>query len=161
LRGRRWATDQLNHAYAVLLSSQFQGFCRDLHSECVDCLVRAVLPVALQEVIRAELLLDRALDRGNPNAGNLGSDFNRLGVKFWHEVKREGALNRRRESRLEALAAWRNAIAHQDFDPTKLEPERLDLRTIRSWWSSCGALAGSFDVVMKGDLRSATGSEPW
>ncbi len=41
-RGRRWATEQVNHAYAVLLSSQFQAFCRDLHSECIDGLVGAV-----------------------------------------------------------------------------------------------------------------------
>ena len=34
--GRRYATQQINHAYAVLLSSQFQGFCRDLHTESVD-----------------------------------------------------------------------------------------------------------------------------
>ena len=32
-RGRRYTTDQINQAYAVLLASQFQGFCRDLHSE--------------------------------------------------------------------------------------------------------------------------------
>ena len=25
-----------HHAYAMLISSQFQGFCRDFHSECVD-----------------------------------------------------------------------------------------------------------------------------
>ena len=31
--GRRWITDQLDRAYLVALSSQFQGFCRDLHSE--------------------------------------------------------------------------------------------------------------------------------
>jgi hypothetical protein len=35
-RGRRYATQQINYAYAALLSSQFQGFCRDLHSECID-----------------------------------------------------------------------------------------------------------------------------
>ena len=35
-RGRRYATQQINRAYAVLLASEFQGFCRDLHSECVD-----------------------------------------------------------------------------------------------------------------------------
>ena len=34
-RGRRYLTQQLNQAYAVLLSSQFQGFCLDLHEECV------------------------------------------------------------------------------------------------------------------------------
>ena len=38
-RGRRYATQQINQAYAVLLSSQFQGFCRNLHEECADYLV--------------------------------------------------------------------------------------------------------------------------
>lgn len=34
--GRRYATQQSNQAYAMLLASQFQGFCRDLHTESVD-----------------------------------------------------------------------------------------------------------------------------
>ena len=38
-RGRRYTTDQINQAYAVLLASQFQGFCRDLHSESAEYLV--------------------------------------------------------------------------------------------------------------------------
>src|SRR5712692_5986443 len=85
-RGRRYATEQINHAYAVLLASQFQGFCRDLHSESVDCLVRIVAPAVLQSVLRAEYLLNRSLDRGNANPGTIGSDFNRLGVEFWRQV---------------------------------------------------------------------------
>lgn len=40
--GRRYATQQINQAYAVLLSSQFQGYCRDLHSECVDYLIQVI-----------------------------------------------------------------------------------------------------------------------
>src|ERR1051326_7716073 len=43
-RGRRYATQQINHAYTVLLSSQFQGFCRDLHTECIDAVVRVSPP---------------------------------------------------------------------------------------------------------------------
>src|ERR1700682_173538 len=49
-RGRRHATEQVNHAYAVLLSSQFQGFCRDLHSECARHIVQQV-PVALRNLL--------------------------------------------------------------------------------------------------------------
>ena len=45
-RGRRFATEQINHAYAVLLASQFQGFARDLHSECADRLAKAIAPTA-------------------------------------------------------------------------------------------------------------------
>lgn len=40
-RGRRYATQQINQAYVVLLSSRFQAFCRDLHSETVAELIRA------------------------------------------------------------------------------------------------------------------------
>ena len=35
-RGRRFTTEQINHLYAVVLSGEFQGFCRDLHDECSD-----------------------------------------------------------------------------------------------------------------------------
>ena len=37
-RGRRYATRQINHAYAALLSSHFQGFCRDLDGTMYDYL---------------------------------------------------------------------------------------------------------------------------
>jgi len=70
-RGRRYATEQLNHAYAVLLASQFQGFCRDLHSECVDELARAVAPATFQSILRAEFLFNRSLDRGNASPGTI------------------------------------------------------------------------------------------
>jgi len=39
---RRYATEQVNNASAVLLSSQFQKFCRDLHSEAADHIARIV-----------------------------------------------------------------------------------------------------------------------
>ena len=84
-RGRRYATQQINYAYAAILSSQFQAFCRDLHSESVDYLV-TVVPAALEDALKVEFLLNRTLDRGNPHPGGIGSDFNRLGVDFWPEV---------------------------------------------------------------------------
>jgi hypothetical protein len=68
-RGRRYATDQINQAYAVLLASQFQAFCRDLHSESVACLVDCVQPSSMKPIVRAELTRDRKLDRGNANPG--------------------------------------------------------------------------------------------
>src|SRR6185437_9102799 len=84
-RGRRYATLQINHAYTVLLSSQFQAFCRDLHSESIDYLV-TIVPVPFQATLRVEFLLNRTLDKGNPHPGGIGSDFNRLGVDFWPAV---------------------------------------------------------------------------
>lgn len=83
-RGRRYATEQVNHAYAVLLSSQFQGFCRDLHSECVQHIVQRV-PAPLQNVVRGEFVRDRKLDRGNPipatSVRTLGGSASRSGTR--------------------------------------------------------------------------------
>jgi hypothetical protein len=81
-RGRRSATQQINYASAVLLSSRFQAFCRDLHTESVDGLVAAFLPVIFRTTLRDEFLHNQKLDRGNPNPGHLGADFNRLGLDF-------------------------------------------------------------------------------
>src|SRR5438874_3427598 len=59
-------------SYAVLLSSEFQGFCRDLHNEGADRLVDAINPALLRRVLRSQCSYGRQLDTGNPNAGNLG-----------------------------------------------------------------------------------------
>src|SRR5437588_3715359 len=82
--GRRYATQQINRAYAVLLASQFQGFCRDLHTEAVDLLVLVIPPVGFRVAMREELLGNRQLDRGNAHQGSIGGDFGRLGIPgFW------------------------------------------------------------------------------
>src|SRR5579875_2854608 len=84
----------INYSYAALLSSHFQGFCRDLHSECIDLII-AIVPVQLEGLLRTEFAWNRSLDRGNPHPGAIGSDFNRLGVKFWAEVYAVDARNER------------------------------------------------------------------
>ena len=160
-RGRRYATQQINHAYAVLLSSQFQGFCRDLHSECVDHLARSVTPPAMEAILKIEFHQNRKLDRGNPNAGNIGGDFNRLGLAFWDDVRTRDPRNNDRRVRLELLNSWRNAIAHQDFDPVKLGGTTLRLQTVRTWRQATNNLAVSFDAVMRTYLNTITGTPPW
>src|SRR5262245_38651288 len=153
--GRRYATQQINQAYAVLLSSQFQGFCRDLHRECIDHLVRVVIPIPLASLFRPGLARDRKLDRGNPNPGNIGSDFNRFGIDFWAEVSAADPRAGQRRSLLTELNEWRNAIAHQDFDPSKLGgTTTLRLSQVRNWRAACQGLAVSFDSVMRVQLST-------
>jgi hypothetical protein len=161
-RGRRYATQQINQAYAVLLSSQFQGFCRDLHSECVDHLVRSVTPQAFRTALRQLLTQDRRLDRGNPNPGNIGADFGRLGIQFWPEVRALDNRNQARQALLERLNQWRNAIAHQDFDPADLGGRTtLTLAQVRQWRRACVALAPAFDEAMRTHIQALTGTDPW
>jgi hypothetical protein len=160
-RGRRYATQQVNRAYAVLLSAEFQGFCRDLHSECADYIVAAA-PVHTQPVIQFQFVWSRSLDRGNPTAGSIGSDFGRLGLAFWNEVYGVHALNERRREILDELIRWRNAIAHQDFDPALFGPDPvLHLPDVRAWRSALNFLAQSFDRVMRVHLTVLLGAAPW
>lgn len=158
-RGRRYATQQINYAYAALLSSQFQGFCRDLHSECIDHLVGAV-PATFQTFLRVEFLWNRALDKGNPHPGGIGSDFNRLGIQFWPSVDGLDARNVRRRELLQELIDWRNAIAHQDFTEVGGDP-RLRLGRVREWRRALGALAADFDRAMQIYLGGHLSKPPW
>lgn len=160
-RGRRYATQQINRSYAVLLASQFQGFCRDLHSECVDHLTNALTPAALRPIVRAEFTLNRQLDSKNAQPASIGSDFGRLGVDFWVRVEAHHAANPSRKATLDRLNAWRNAIVHQNFDPAKLGGTTLRLKTVQRWRRHCGYLARSFDEVMRSHIRSMIGSAPW
>src|SRR5205823_5921323 len=74
-RGRRYAMQQINHAYVVLLAAHFQGFCRDLHSECVDHILDVCAPPGpLRPLLRAEMTRGRQLDRGNAQPSSLGAD---------------------------------------------------------------------------------------
>jgi hypothetical protein len=161
--GAREATQQINQAYAVLLSGQFQGFCRDLHSECADHLVTPVTDPDLREMLRRNLVFGRKIDRGNPNPGNLGSDFNRFMLAFWSLVDAHRTQNPARQSALEELNAWRNAIAHQDFTAAMLKAGRLNLTLaqVQAWRKACDGLARSFEDVLGGHLQRLTGIVPW
>lgn len=74
-----------------------------------------LVPAQLRGLLRQELFWNRSLDKGNPNPGNIGSDFNRLGMKIWTEVYALDAKNERRRALLQELVDWRNMIAHQDL----------------------------------------------
>jgi hypothetical protein len=160
-RGRRYATQQINHAYAVLLSSQFQGFCRDLHSECANYFVQNVPAGPLRAALYNVLVQSRTLDRGNPNAGNIGADYNRFGLPFWDAVKSFDIRSASRQNSLKNLNDWRNAIAHQDFDPQILGVGALRVQRVRHLRRVCERLADCFDEVIRAHLLSINGVSPW
>lgn len=160
--GRRYVTQQINQAFVMLLSSQFQAFCRDLHSECVDALVSNISPTGLQSVVQAEFLKGRKLDTGNPNEGNLGNDFNPLGLKLMDRIEAHDPENRKRRKRLKKMNAWRNAIGHQDFENDELDGKTsISLKLVKEWRTACNGLAVSLDEVMKAHLTTMLGTSPW
>lgn len=105
----------------MLLSSHFQRFCRNLHSEAVDAIVAH-------------------------------ADWARVGA---YDVRSAA-----RQMRLEEMNAWRNAIAHQDWEKVGGNPTlRLDL--VRSWRSACNGLSWSFDAAVRERLIDVVGEAPW
>lgn len=102
----------------------------------------------------------RKLDRGNPNPGNLGSDFSAIGMQFWHEVRLVDARADARKISLEEMNLWRNAIAHQDWKDVGGNPT-LWLGSVRRWRSACDGLAKSFNRAVFEHLRMMVGQAPW
>lgn len=163
--GRRYATQQINQAYVVMISSQFQRFCRDLHSEAADHLTYDPNPNPRYFLLRMRLTEGRKLDSQNPNPGNLGSDFGRFEFAggFWGEVRSADPDRMRRlQSELELLNVWRNAIAHQDFTAPQLQGRTtVRLGDARRWRTTCQALALCFDQVVNQRLTAILGVVPW
>ncbi|VTU00496.1 Uncharacterized protein OS=Mycobacterium abscessus subsp. bolletii 50594 GN=MASS_1p0056 PE=4 SV=1 [Gemmataceae bacterium] len=159
--GRREATRQLNHGYTMLLAAEFQGFCRELHTEAIQHFV-ATLPATQQNIVSEEFTFNRQLDKGNATPASIGSDFGRLGLKWWAALDKldPAAANLRRQ--LESLNNWRNAIAHNNFDPLVLGGTmRLRLAMVQEWRWVCNRFARLFDELMVAHLVTVTGRRPW
>jgi hypothetical protein len=149
-------------SFAVLLCSEFQGFCRDLHDESANKFVAAVVPAPLKDVLRSQCVYGRKLVTGNPNSGNLGADFNRFGFDLWAAVLAIDPGHAARRHRLALLNAWRNAIAHHNYDPAELGgTTTLTIAAVRDWRTDCNAFATTFDAVLRNHLQAVTGVFPW
>lgn len=100
--------------YIVLLSAHFQGFCRDLYTECAQ-IVAATLPFPLQVVAQTQFTASLALDRGNPNRDSIQRDFDRFGTPLNLDAADPANYARLRD--LGRLNFWRNVVAHHNVVP--------------------------------------------
>ncbi|MCC6334315.1 MAG: hypothetical protein IT380_10050 [Myxococcales bacterium] len=166
-RGRRYLTEQLNHAYLVALAAQFQKFCRDLHTEATNHLMNTIGNQDVRQVFLSIMTQGRKLDSGNANSPNITSDYKRLGiVKVFDELKQLNALNEARKKRLDQLVTWRNAIGHQDFVFTPdelgmLENTKPNLAWVRRWRRILNELAKGLDEVLAAHIGRVVGTRPW
>jgi hypothetical protein len=164
--GRRYATAQLNRASVIAVASQFQGFCRDLHTEVSDFVASQVTPPALQTVVFGALTQGRRLDRGNANLESISADFGRFGIEIWDAVRTRHRRNVGRRTRLEQLNIWRNAIAHDDLTFSQQQEQIIGgtkpiLKFVRVWRNACGRLAVELDDTIADHLLTMVGARPW
>lgn len=149
--GRRFLTQQLNHAYTMLLAARFQGFARALQAQTAEAIALGAHNATYTELLRENLTSNRALERHNAQPNSIAEDFARFGLDIWTEADKERNGNDERRKKLSALIAWRNAIAHDDIDAKRakgaLEPATISLGTCRNWRSALNILATSLDKV--------------
>jgi hypothetical protein len=141
--------------YVLLLSAHFQGFCRDLYTECARMIVLRVR-ASLRPLILAQCTANRRLDHGNPNLQNLKQDFQRFGITL--NLPLIDPANTARLLDLGTLNRWRNVAAHHGSVPPGAP---LSLAALRAWRNSCDGLATSLDGIMYNELRRILRRAPW
>ncbi len=119
----------------MLLSAHFQGFCRDLYTECTMILSGRIKNPSIKVLFQEQFTANRKLDQGNPNLENIRKDFERFG--FTLDLPGTDPSNPARITHLGKLNKLRNVAAHHGHVPAGGIP---DLPTIRSWRISCEGL---------------------
>ncbi len=71
--------DESLRGFVLHLSAHFQGFCRDLYTECSQIWIAAI-PIGLKATAQAQFSAQLALEKGNPTYDNIKRDFNRFGL---------------------------------------------------------------------------------
>lgn len=148
--------DETLRGFVMHLSAHFQGFCRDLYTECSQiCIAR--MPAGLQAAAQAQFAAKLSLKNGNPNHANIKDDFGRFGF-----VLNLHATNAQHVTDLGHLSEWRNKAAHQGTSPLGGGvPISLTLPVVQGWKASCDGLAAKLDGIMQQALLQMIGVAPW
>ncbi|HEY1786186.1 MAG TPA: hypothetical protein VGG30_11575, partial [Pirellulales bacterium] len=145
--------------YVMLVSGHFQGFCRDLYTECAQ-LCAAAVPATMRTTIQAQFAAGLELNQRNPTRENIRDDFERFG--FHLDLGAAAPGNPQNLIHLQHLNYWRNHAAHQKATPPPAAvPAVLTLADIQAWRASCDGLAISLDDIMERELTAILGVAPW
>ncbi len=151
--------DEVLRGFVLHLSAHFQGFCRDLYTECTQIWIAAI-PIGFQPTAQAQFFAHLALEKANPTYENIKRDFNRFGLLLDLQVAHPAGP--RQVTDLGHLNAWRNKAAHQSTRPLEGGvPAALTLPIVQGWRVSCNGLAASLDGIMHVELLRITGVAPW
>jgi hypothetical protein len=164
--GRRTRTQAINWALVLILSSELQGFFRDLHDEGAEFLALRLARgnQIYFTLMRNSFTTNRELDRVNPKPETIKSDFARLGVDLWTDIESQVQSGPRWRQQLGLLNQARNAVAHNDqAKVARLAADGfpLTLQTVNAWRSACLGVVRNADKVVGKRLMQTTGARPW
>lgn len=151
--------DEVLRGFVLHLSAHFQGFCRDLYTECSQIWIGAI-PAGFQATAQAQFFAQLKLEKGNPSHDNIKRDFSRFG--FLLNLQPANPAGAQQVTDLGHLNDWRNKAAHQGTEPLGGGvPAALTLPTVQGWKASCDGLATSLDAIMRVEMGRITGIAPW
>ena len=152
--------DETLRGFVLHLSAHFQGFCRNLYTECSQILI-ATMPTGIQPAAqKKQFSAQLALEKGNPSHDNIKRDFGRFGFQL--NLQSAHARGPQQVTDLGHLNDWRNRAAHQGISPLGGGvPGTLSLPIIQGWRVSCDDLANSLDTILQGKLLHLLGVAPW
>ena len=151
--------DETLRGFVLHLSAHFQGFCRNLYTECSQIWIAAI-PAGLRATAQAQFTAHMALEKGNPTHDNIKRDFNRFG--FLLDLQAAHPTGPQQVTDLGHLNDWRNKAAHQGTQPLGGGvPAALTLPVVQAWRTSCNGLATSLDAIMRAELLRIMGAAPW
>jgi hypothetical protein len=165
--GRRWVTEELNHALILRPAAEFQGFARDLHNEVAAGIASALAGGVPErdDVLMRAFTTTRRLNRGNAGPDVLKHDLGLLGLELWTMLERRNPTRASQwRERLARLNEARNGLAHSDqqkIESIVAAGWPLTLRSVRRWRSTLDLLATGVDRVAGEHLRQVFGVGAW
>jgi hypothetical protein len=159
-------TEQLNEALVLRVTTEFQGFVRDLIDLATIKIVRGSgCGPAYQAQIIAAMTRNRMIDRGNPRLDAIEADLNRLGLRAIRQQLERNNVNYAADvARLQQLVELRNAVAHDDQDKLR-SLSRSGTRATKLFVigsrACLGRIAKALDRVVWDHLLASFSTDPW
>ena len=156
----------LAHAYVLILTREFQGFVRQLHSLAIDVFVEwSGADVTKAPKLVTGLRSGRALDRGNATHDSIKKDFARLSLPTLGISSHNSRWGSGDAKSFDLLLRLRNALAHgneQELDRLlEEEPVRDSVSWARGQRPMLNRYAKALDRAVWDALVAVTRSEPW
>lgn len=158
-------TTEWTHALVLRLTSEFQGFCRDLHNDLAWTIARLMTGLEGNRLLIFKgLTKGRVLELRNASVETLKADFNRLGIDLASKLLTHPRAGPRWTQESQQLHLARNGVVHDD--PTKFaqlqeEGVELNLAAVIRWRNRVDALVEAMDDVADSKLSELFGIFLW
>jgi hypothetical protein len=161
------AAAELTEALVVRLASEFQGFCRDLHDDVIEVVIKSLpmLSSQLFTTLAEGLAEGRGLDRRGADPKTIGDDFDRLGLSLWPALGRAspGAASDWRQA-LALLHRARNGVAHDDREAVAEVGQLgwpVQFETVLRWRKVLDELVEAIEDALEREIAVLIGKNPW